>query len=67
MKTIYDLQETMKKVENQYQTLLGIYRDEIKENGEPCSNTIELFNALSFSISKACDLLDKGLEGDFPW
>ena len=64
MKTIYDLKELMTYVENHYNTLMSIYRAEVKEDGSAHEDTIIRFNALAIQIQRACENLSKGLDGE---
>lgn len=65
MYTINDLNSIMEQVNNHYQTLLSCYKGEVEDFGSVKDDTVSRFNALMFSINKACEVLNKGLDGEF--
>lgn len=67
MITFEEFQDLSDRVISKYHSLLSIYKDEIKEYGQPKENTIRYFNALFMQMDYAASHLDKGLVGLFPW
>lgn len=62
MNTIYDLEELVPVVKNQINEYLEYYRSNIDNLDD---NIILEANALLFSVSNACDILRKGMKGEF--
>ena len=67
MITVFDFEKLTKRVIDHYNSLLNIYKDEIKEYGSPKEDTIKEFNALYLQMNKAAEHLESGLLGCFPW
>lgn len=67
MYTIQEIKDTFEKAMKQYDTLLSIYKDEIKELGNPKENTIAYFNALYLQLQESTKCIEKGLDGKFPF
>lgn len=67
MITSFEFEQLTRKVIDTYQSLLDKYKEEIKKYGNPCSETIRMFNALYLQMNVAASSLDKGLNGLFPF
>ena len=67
MVTDYEFKELVKNVLSHYENLLRIAHSERLEFGDPKEDTTRRFNALYFAMLKSYDILNKGLDGKFPW
>lgn len=61
MKAIWDLEEKIVDVRKKYDALMDRYR--LCQDKD--SFDYKSFNALAISIDDACELLEKGLKGEF--
>jgi hypothetical protein len=67
MYTINEIKEKFNRAFDQYNSLLSIYKDEVKEFGNPKEDTIILFNALFLQLQESVKCIENGLNGIFPF
>lgn len=65
MYTIDDVRKLLDQMEKHQENLLRIYRSEVADDGAAHDDTIKYFNDSMFAVSRAYEILDKGLEGEF--
>lgn len=62
MNTIYELEELVPVVKNQIKEYMEYYNSNIDNLDD---NFVREANALLFSVSSACDILKKGMKGEY--